>query len=162
MATIHKEKGERRVEKKPSVRTEESPRGTLARALEKAKVANEIGTTAGWRHVTLAMLEFEGGYVMFNGRFGKNESMKQLEKMAFSRDSLDRVKASLALGAMRVDFPEFADREGFPMLAKWVDEMLIMLGTDKDRWVRDHATLALNMKKTIASQGLMELNGMKD
>ena len=161
MATIHKDKPERRVGK-PDIRTEESPRGTLARALERAKVANEIGTIAGRRHLTLAMLEFEGSYIMVNGRFGKNDSMKQIERMACSTDSLDRVKASLALGAMRVDFPEFADRKGFPMLAKWVDDMLIVLGTDKDPWVRTNATLALNMTKSIASRGLEELEVMKD
>ena len=162
MATIQKEKGGRKVEKRPSVRTEESPRATLARAFERAKVANEIGTVSGYRHIIHALLEFEGSYIMVRGRFGKNDYMRQLERMAYSADSLDRVKASLALGAMRVDFPEFADRKGFPMLAKWMDDMLIVLGTDKDPWVRTNATLALNMTKSLVTGGLEELNELND
>ncbi|MFH0817242.1 MAG: hypothetical protein V1909_01275 [Candidatus Micrarchaeota archaeon] len=118
----------------------------LVDSLSSTGVKNNTLSKADWLEAARGLLAFEGNVITLKGDFAKNPYMRLLEDMAKSSDSGDKVIACLALGRMKVDFPEFADRTNFPKLSAWIDDMLIILGTDKRKEVRDAAIVALNMK----------------
>jgi hypothetical protein len=81
------------------------------------------------------------------GRFRaiKNPEMRMLESMARDKDPEERMRAATGLGNFGVICPELSD---------WTDSILMVLGTDKDVWVRITANVALNMKKSMAQHYL--------
>jgi hypothetical protein len=121
-------------------------------------VKNSAEKTSDWKEITRALLQVEGHYTgTREGKFTKNEYMQLIEAMAISQQSNERIQAALALGSIRVDFPEFSDRKSFPGQSSWVDEILIFLGTDRDPGVRRAAILALNMNASATQNNMKEL-----
>ncbi|MFH1448654.1 MAG: hypothetical protein ABIG39_07365 [Candidatus Micrarchaeota archaeon] len=122
--------------------------------LRKTGVGNGAGRIGEWRRLLLSTLEYEGNYCRpVGGSIPKNQTMRLLEGMAMDDDSRERVCACLGLGNMRVNFPD---------LQEWADEILLVLGTDEEKEVRQHAILALNVTVSAGQYYLGKLKKMEE
>lgn len=111
-----------------------------------ARVKNNIGATVDWKSIVGAMPLAEGSYIATKNRFFRNDYMRMVESMVRGSDRDEKIQAALALGNIRIDFPEFADRKNFPKQSGWADEMLLILGTDRDSDVRKLSMFMFSIK----------------
>ena len=137
-------------------------------------VKDTISSPSECKTLLKAQILIEGDYNGTRETFIKNDYMHDIETLAgvsFEEGIIvvnkrstpeDKLAASLALGNLRIHFAEFADRAMFPAQTRWVDEILMVLGTDENPEVRAGATHALNMNISYPLLTLDILEKTKD
>ncbi len=133
------------------------------KSLLESGIGDEVEKVTDWRKLMMTIVENEGRYTITSkGLFIKNEAMRLIETMAGDPDPRERIMACIWLGEMRLNFPEFADRKNFPVLSGWMDDLLIILGTDGDSEVRKYTFTALNKTVSLTEISLKKLGELEE
>ena len=131
------------------------------KSLLDAGAGNNAENKKDLRKLASIMPKIEGDYVITKGTMTKGEYLGMIERMARSDDKTERIQAAIALGNIRIDSPEFGDRKNFPIQSAWLDELLMILGTDKEEKVRKAAFVALNQAVSATQLNMEAVKKMK-